>query len=102
MDPAATIVQGVATYRVIISFKKEDARIKSGLTANIDIITARREGALAIPERSIINKDGKKFARLLRGEAAVEAEIKIGLADGKGSVEVLEGLREGDRVITNN
>jgi len=31
-----------------------------------------------------------------------EAEIKIGLVDGKGSVEVLEGLEEGDKVIIND
>ena len=47
IDPAETIIEGVSTYKITFEFDKEDERIRSGLTANIDILTKKKEGVLA-------------------------------------------------------
>ena len=52
IDPAETIIEGVATYKTTLQFINEDERIKSGMTANIDILTDKRENAIVIPQAS--------------------------------------------------
>jgi multidrug efflux pump subunit AcrA (membrane-fusion protein) len=42
IDPAQTIESGVVDYLVKVSFNTPDSRIKSGLTANLDINARRR------------------------------------------------------------
>lgn len=37
IDPAETIVEGVSTYKVTLRLTDSDARIKSGMTANIEV-----------------------------------------------------------------
>ena len=100
IDPAETIIEGVATYKVTLLFTKEDERIRSGMTANITIITASREGVLAVPQRAVIRKGTEKLVRLLRGEEVVEIKVKTGLRSSDGFLEIVEGLQEGDTVIT--
>ncbi len=100
IDPAETIIEGVATYKVTLLFEKEDERIKSGMTANINIVGASKQGVLAIPQRAVIRKDGEKFVRVFRGKEIEEMNVKTGLRGSDGFIEITEGLKEGDVVIT--
>lgn len=104
IDPAATIIEGVPTYTVRLQFTAEDERIKPGMTANVIIFADKRENVLAIPQRAIIEDSGEKSVRILRGEGrkqtVEEISITTGLRGSDGSVEILSGLQEGDRVIT--
>ena len=38
IDPAETVIEGVATYKTTLQFLKKDERIKSGMTGNVDIL----------------------------------------------------------------
>ncbi|MCX6702923.1 MAG: HlyD family efflux transporter periplasmic adaptor subunit, partial [Candidatus Wolfebacteria bacterium] len=61
VDLGATIIDGVATYKTTLQFTKEDSRILTGLTANLDILVGRGEGVIYIPTRDIIiDTKGKK------------------------------------------
>ncbi len=101
IDPAETIVEGVPTYKVTLQFTKKDERIKSGMTANIDIMTGKRTGAIVIPQRAVIAKEGKKIVRIpdVNGKVS-ETEVETGLRGNDGNIEILKGIQEGDRVIT--
>ncbi len=99
IDPAETIIEGVPTYKVTLHFATKDERIRSGMTANIDIATDERRGVLAIPARAVATKEGKKIVRVLAGIEPVERIITTGLRGSDGHIEVLEGLTEGERVI---
>jgi len=99
IDPAETIIEGVATYQTTLQFVEEDERIRSGMTANIEILTARREGVIAVPQRAVITKDGRKVVRVLKGEEILEVEVQTGLRGSDGNVEIVEGVGEGERVI---
>jgi len=100
LDPAETVIEGVSTYKVTLEFVREDEQIRSGLTANIDILTARKENALAIPQRAVINRDGEKFVRVQNPDGRVdELKIELGLIGSDGEVEVLSGIEEGMNII---
>jgi len=100
IDPAETIVEGVSTYEVTLQFMQKDERIKSGMTANVDILTDKKENVIAIPGRAVITKDGDKIVRVLNGEDIIETQVQTGIRGLNGKVEIIEGIQEGDTVIT--
>lgn len=100
INPAERIIEGVSTYKVTLEFSEEDKRIKSGMTANLDIITAEKDNVLTVPQRSVITKNGQKSVKLLIDDEFVEVMVKTGLVSWDGQVEILEGVNSGDKVIT--
>ena len=103
IDPAETIIEGVATYKITLQFIKKDERPKSGMTANIDILADKREKVIYVPQKAVTVKDGEKTVEILLDEktgATMEAKVKTGLRGSDGSVEIIEGIKEGDKVIT--
>ena len=103
IDPAETTLDGVPTYKTTLEFDKSDARIRSGLTTNITIETAVRENALSIPTRAVFEENGRKFVRVLKTDKTEEKrEVTVGLKGSSGEIEILEGLSEGEFVITSN
>jgi len=103
IEPAETVISGVIYYKVTLIFDKPDERLKSGMTANVVIKTARKEGVLAIPQRAIVEEGGKKYVRVVEkndGQNYVKKEVAVGLSGTSGMVEVLSGLSEGETIIT--
>jgi len=101
INPAETMIEGVATYKVVIGFSdNEDARIKSGMTANAKIFTDERKGVLAVPIRAIITEDSQKYIRVPDGKGMKKIPVEIGMKGSSGYVEVISGIKEGETVIT--
>lgn len=100
IDPAETMVEGLPTYKVILQFLSSgDERPRSGMTADIDILTVQKKDVMAIPQRSVITRNGDKIVRILVGDAVKEVKVKIGLRGSAGEIEITEGLSEGDKAI---
>lgn len=101
IDPAETIIEGVATYKTKFQFVNEDGRIKSGLTANIDILTDQRENVLVVPQRAVITKNNEKFVLLDIGQTEpTEQKVETGLKGSDGMIEIISGLKEGDKIVS--
>lgn len=110
IEPAQTIIQGVVYYKVKIQFTSLDTwlaeniekkqEIKAGMTANVEIETAKRDNVLQVLGRAIINEDDKNIVRVLENEEVVEKEVAIGLRGDSGLVEIISGLKEGEEIIT--
>lgn len=50
---APIIVQNVVTYDVVIQVENKDLKLKPGMTANVSVMIAHREGALKIPNAAL-------------------------------------------------
>lgn len=76
------------------------AVLRAGYSANADIIINRRADVLTIPERVVHFNDDRVFVELPGSEPGNrrEHDVKLGLSDAI-TVEVLEGLAEGDTVL---
>ena len=75
------------------------AVLRAGYSASADIIIERRDSVLTIPERLVTTKHDTSRVTVLLPEGTTEERIvKLGLSDAI-NVEVLEGLRAGDRVV---
>lgn len=99
IDPAETMIEGVATYKTTLQSTEEDSRLKSGMTANLDILTAKKENVIAIPYRAITEKNGVKIVKILDGAISRETEVETGLRGSDGNIEIISGVNEGDKII---
>jgi len=104
---ASSVVENVVTYPVIIDVSNPDLMLKPGMTANVTIITDKKENVLAVPSAAFRYKPSAYEGELLRGrvlwvlqdDLPVPKQVETGITDG-AYVEIVEGdLKEGDRVI---
>lgn len=101
IEPSATVVQDVVDYIVKLAMDANDPRFKDGMSADVDISIEKKQNVIAIPQRAVQDKDGKKIAQVLEGGKPVDREVRLGLEGDGGMVEITSGLNEGDLVITS-
>ena len=103
IDTAATIVEGVTTYKTIFDFEGSvDPGIRPNMTANLDIQTARKDSVISVPQRAVVSRNGDKFIRIFRDNNITPEErvVQLGMSGKDGYVEIISGLMEGESVIT--
>ncbi len=113
IDPAETIIDGVVNFKIKAVIDTKDTRIKSGLTANLDISTLSKDNTLLLPQYAIIENNNGTFvkkavskpgnstmANMTSGNTKTEeVPVKLGLTSSDGMVEIISGLSEGDAVL---
>lgn len=127
LDPAETVKDGVSTYRTKIQFVGKDDRVKSGLTANIEIETDRRENILQIPQVAMVLEKGIKNVRVLKDTSCVDkstattstggvvspncteaisnddisslVKLQTGEISSTGDIEIISGITQGETII---
>jgi len=97
INPAAKEIEGVPVYEVEFTFNKEYEKVKSGMTANLDILTASVKGVVAVPLRSL---EGNILRVLDENGEVIQKEVEVGLIGSDGFVEIKKGLNENEKVIT--
>jgi len=98
--PAENMIEGVVYYKVKILLNGQDERIKPGMTANVDIITQRKENIVIIPARFIEKINGKQVVKVVSSEESInEREVERGIRDIRGNIEIISGLEAGEKVI---
>lgn len=77
------------------------AQIRSGYSANANIVLAEVKQALTIPESAIEFSEGKTFVYVIKGDGEKKEyerrSVKTGLSDGI-RIEILSGITKKDRV----
>ncbi len=102
IDLSDTQVEGVSTYKTVLQFVGADERIRSGMTANVDIVNGVRTGVLSIPQSALITKDGNKTVLVIKSNNKTESRsIQTGQIDANGNIEVVSGVSEGETIVTN-
>jgi len=79
---------------------KEDVVLKPGMSADVEVIVGREPDALAVPSQAVIERDGGHFVYEVEGSKAHLKKVKIGRYNWT-LTEIVEGLTEGARIITN-
>ena len=102
IDPSSTVIQDVVDYRIKLKLDNLDERIKSGMSANIDIHTAETDNVLMVPQRAVTTEGNNQSVQILNadGKTTTKVQIQTGLSGDEGMVEVKSGLKEGQKVVT--
>jgi HlyD family secretion protein len=100
-------VQNVVTYDVVITVDNKDLKLKPGMTANVTIVTAKKEDPLRVPNGALrfrmpnvpVDKKGSQVWVFDPENKTHQAGVTTGIADSLFT-EITEGaVKEGDRVI---
>lgn len=100
IDVGSVVDVPTRTLPVRYELQNPDRALRIGMFAEVAIETSRSEEALAVPESSIVDEDGRPTAYvLLDGEHFQKRDLELGIRDS-GFVEVKKGLEAGERVVT--
>jgi multidrug efflux pump subunit AcrA (membrane-fusion protein) len=67
--------------------------------ARVEVVLLEKPGVLAIPGNAVILDQGERFVYVVEGNKAARRAIVTGIEQDR-FVEIKEGLREGDQVVT--
>jgi len=87
------------TAQMEIEVPNPGFRLKPGMYARVRLTLERRPDALTVPSNAVVDADGRRGVFMVKDQIAKFVVTKVGLSDGD-RIEIVEGLREGDRVIT--
>ena len=87
------------SFGAVLEFDNNNHSIRSGVTAEISIVTYHNDEAVVVENKNISSRDDKEYVfKAVEGKAVI-TEIKTGYRNGL-SVEIKEGLNTGDLLIT--
>lgn len=77
----------------------DKGQLRPGLFARVRLVIAEREGAVLVPEQSIVPQGEQPFVYVIEDGKAVLRPVQLGLRQA-GRVEIVSGVQPGDIVIT--
>jgi HlyD family secretion protein len=114
------VLQNVVTYAAIITAPNPELKLKPGMTANLNVEVARRDGVLRVPSAALRFHPGAEVLKALDSSAAVGATqaggvttlwqwrdgvleaiaVKTGISDGSVTEIVSPDVVEGTEIVT--
>lgn len=88
------------SFLILTELPRNGQNILLGVTASVSVVTEKKENILIIPTNALFEKEGKSYVfKYLGGNKTQRVEIETGLSNDQ-QVEVVSGLAENDRVLT--
>jgi len=100
INPTATAgSRSISVYAVI---DNSEGLLRGGMFAQGALTLSRIDNALAIPASAVREEIGQTFVYAIENGVIKRKNVKVGVADAGGRVQVLEGLAPGDRIVRVN
>jgi multidrug efflux pump subunit AcrA (membrane-fusion protein) len=98
IQPQGQTVQGLVKYTVRVELLNLDPRVLLGMTANVNIVTATEENALAVPLDAVqLDKQGEYVNRV--NDAGVVERVPVVSGAVQDTLVIVKGnLKTGDKV----
>jgi HlyD family secretion protein len=105
ISPMGVERDNVTNFEVRVSIDNPGNELKANMTANAEIVLEERQNALIVPEAAI-SYDAKRSASVDVPDGSSSTgrrhvPIKVGISNGTRT-QVVDGLKEGDRVVLPN
>lgn len=106
----ATTTSNVVTYTVVIGIDNSDMKLKPGMTANVEIITAEEKGVMLVSNQAlrfyIDDSDNAKRYKdrgvwIIKNGHPERVTVKIGVSDDDNTQILESTLKIGDEVIVS-
>jgi len=100
IDTIGTVTQGVVYYAVKITFDTQDERVKPGMSISANIITDIKSDIIFVPSAAVkTQNNGNQYVEIMDGAAPVARQVSTGIFNDS-STEIISGINEGDKVVT--
>ncbi len=98
ISPKAVEVNGANQFEIKAAVKVTgDHKIRSGYSANAEIVLERADQVLSVPESALEFDGDDTYVYRKNGSAYERVAVKTGLSDGV-NIEITDGLKQGDVV----
>ena len=104
-----TTESNVVTYTVVIEVENEEGKLLPGMTANVSIITGKKENILTVPNVALKftvagnkQKYDKKGIWIEKKGKPIRVNIETGVSDDSYSEIISDEIKEGDVVYVRN
>ncbi|NJM08196.1 efflux RND transporter periplasmic adaptor subunit [Candidatus Gracilibacteria bacterium] len=99
ISPVGTDANGVVTFDVTVDFPDDDARVKVGMSANVDITVSERSAVLLVPNTALLPNGSQQIVQRRAIDGTIgTVVVETGLTDGIHT-EIISGLNEGDEIV---
>ena len=101
----AVTTSNVVTYSVIISIDNSELKLKPGMTANVEIITAEKDNALLVPNQALRfymdenTRYKEKGVWVIQDGMPQRINIKEGISDDDNTEILTDEIKAGDKII---
>lgn len=100
-DENGTVVQSVSKYNLYVSVLDPDENIKSGMTADVDIVTDELTSVISVSSSAVKPYQKGRAVRVLDNNKQIKyLPVKIGVK-GKEFTQIIEGVNEGQEIIVS-
>ena len=90
------------TVKLRLAFDNPDGLLKPEMYANVYIESLIDPAALVIPQQAVIDSGLRKVVFIALGDGKYEPRpVSLGVEGEKNTFQVLEGLKEGDAIVTS-
>jgi Cu(I)/Ag(I) efflux system membrane fusion protein len=94
--------QKLRQVNVRLEFDNPNLSLKPGMFANIELRSTLAQDRVLVPREAVIDTGERQVAFVSLGEGKFEARnVKLGVTAEGGQVEILDGLRPGEMVVTS-
>jgi RND family efflux transporter MFP subunit len=97
--PSGTMEDGGTAYKVEFILAEQNADLKPGMTGTATIKLSQKTGVVNIPQSSLFTSGNEKYVMVLSGGLPEKKIVQVGAYGSGGTVEILSGLAEGDKII---
>lgn len=88
------------TYPMEVALPNEDGRLKSGMTATIELVVAEEKDTIVVPVEAVLTQQGKQVVYVVEDGVARCRPVTPGLESGT-IVSLLEGVEIGEQVVVS-
>ncbi len=98
LTPAASLP--VRTFTAEVTVPNADGALFAGMFARVEVAGDVRKNVIAVPESALVLREDQKAVYVVTGENKAQLRVlKLGYVGG-GWAEVLEGVKEGELIVT--
>jgi membrane fusion protein, multidrug efflux system len=87
------------TFKVTVFVNQSEDLLRPGMFGRVRIVYDTRQNTRMIPKSAVISEDFAQSVYVIKDSLAFKKEIQTGYTNGS-NVEVLDGLEEGEMVVT--
>ena len=95
LDPATR------TLRVVATVDNPDLMLRPGMFVKTEIIKEAHTDAIVLPKKLVVKRQNQDVVFIEEGARAQMRKVETGL-ESRDSIEIVDGIEEGDRLITSN
>jgi HlyD family secretion protein len=97
---SSTTVSNVTNYYVTMTLDDTDQRLKSGMTANANVVVSQASNVLEVPNSAITRLGGQAYVTVLSldGKTQTRVPVETGTV-GDSNTEITSGVSEGQKVV---